>query len=99
MRLHVLKSIALSAVLLAGAQVCTAKDWTVNVGGSQDFDSGYGGGYTTPVLTFSPNNLTITAGDTVTFHNLGGAMHNVHADDDSFRCAAGCDDASGNGAV
>ena len=99
MRLHWLKSISFIAVLLAGTQVCAAKDWTVNVGGSQDYGGGYGGGYTTPILTFSPNNITITAGDTVTFRNLGGATHNVHADDNSFRCAHGCDDSGGNGDV
>ena len=44
---------------------------------------------------FSPASLTINAGDTVTFTNAGG-LHNVHADDNSFRCARGCDN-DGNG--
>jgi plastocyanin len=41
-------------------------------------------------LTFSPQSLDISAGDTVTFLNFGG-VHNVVADDGSFRCAHGCD--------
>ncbi|HEY0661319.1 MAG TPA: FG-GAP-like repeat-containing protein [Lysobacter sp.] len=50
-------------------------------------------------FTFSPNNLTIDAGDTVTFQN-GGGFHNVTSDPGSvttFRCANGCDGAGGNG--
>ena len=99
MRVHCFKSISLAAVLLAGMQVCEAKNWVVDVGGSNSYGDGYGGSYSTPILQFAPNNLTITAGDTVTFRNLGGAPHNVHADDESFRCAAGCDDTGGNGAI
>ncbi len=41
-------------------------------------------------VAFSPRNLTIQVGDTVTFRN-GGGFHNVAADDGSFRCAVGCD--------
>lgn len=41
-------------------------------------------------LTFSPQTIDINAGDTVTFLNFGG-LHNVDADDGSFRCAQGCD--------
>jgi len=41
-------------------------------------------------VAFSPQFLTIQAGDTVTFLNLGG-NHNAVADDGSFRCAHGCD--------
>jgi plastocyanin len=41
-------------------------------------------------VAFSPQFLTIQAGDTVTFMNKGG-YHNVVADDGSFRCAHGCD--------
>lgn len=99
MRSHWFASISFFALLLAGAQVCAAKDWVVDVGGSQATGDGYGGSYSTPILQFSPSNLTITAGDTVTFNNLGGAAHNVHADDNSFRCANGCDDTGGNGAI
>lgn len=49
-----------------------------------------------PNNTFSPANLTINAGDSVTFTNNGG-NHNVTADDGSFRCANGCDGQGGNG--
>ena len=41
-------------------------------------------------LSFSPQTIDINAGDTVTFLNFGG-LHNVVADDGSFRCAHGCD--------
>ena len=41
-------------------------------------------------VAFSPQFLTIAAGDSVTFLNRGG-NHNVVADDGSFRCAHGCD--------
>ncbi|UXI66520.1 plastocyanin/azurin family copper-binding protein [Tahibacter amnicola] len=48
---------------------------------------------------FDPPTLSIAAGDTVTFFNAGG-FHNVQSDPGavtSFRCAAGCDGAGGNG--
>jgi plastocyanin len=55
----------------------------VNVGGAR--------------LLFSPQTVTIQVGDTVTFVNKGG-FHNVVADDNSFRCARGCDgQPNGNG--
>jgi plastocyanin len=41
-------------------------------------------------LAFSPQTTDINVGDTVTFLNFGG-LHNVVADDGSFRCAHGCD--------
>lgn len=41
-------------------------------------------------VAFSPQFLTIAAGDSITFLNRGG-NHNVVADDGSFRCAHGCD--------
>ena len=50
-------------------------------------------------FTFSPSDLTIAAGDTVTFKN-GGGFHNVKSDPGAvtmFRCANGCDGAGGNG--
>jgi len=47
-------------------------------------------------LNFNPQFLTITTGDTVTFYNLGG-LHNVVADDGSFRCAHGCDNDGAGG--
>jgi plastocyanin len=47
--------------------------------------------------TFAPANVTVNAGDTVTFSYSGGAMpHNV-VSDGLFRCAKGCDGAGGNG--
>src|SRR5215469_8946656 len=81
-------------LLLAGHKV-DAKTWVVQVGGTSD-NGGYGYGGTA-ILAFSPSQLTITAGDSVTFQNLGGAAHNVHADDNSFRCANGCDGQGGDG--
>ncbi|MCH9650567.1 MAG: hypothetical protein K0U98_20195 [Deltaproteobacteria bacterium] len=48
-------------------------------------------------LVFSPANLTIQVGDTVTWTN-GGGFHNVEANDGSFRCANGCDGDGGDGA-
>jgi plastocyanin len=41
-------------------------------------------------FTFSPPALVVQPGDTVTWRNTGG-VHNVVADDRSFRCAEGCD--------
>jgi plastocyanin len=52
---------------------------------------------TGPGLVFTPSSLTITAGDTVTFANTSEGNHDVHADDNSFRCANGCDGSGGNG--
>lgn len=46
---------------------------------------------------FVPAQLAIEAGDTVTWTNEGFNAHNVNADDDSFRCAQGCDGDGGNG--
>ena len=61
--------------LLSTFDAC-AKQWYVQSGGAQ--------------VAFSPQFLTIQAGDSVTFLNLGG-YHNAVADDGSFRCAHGCD--------
>lgn len=49
-----------------------------------------------PDNTFSPKNLEIEAGDTVTWVNMGG-LHNVVDESGSFRCAQGCDGAGGDG--
>jgi plastocyanin len=62
--------------LLAGSSWVHATNFIVNVGGSSK--------------TFVPQTLTIHVGDTVKFVNKGG-VHNVVADDGSFRCAHGCD--------
>jgi len=84
--------------LLLAASGAHAKNWVVQVGGSSDGGGdGYGGYGSNPILAFSPTALTIAAGDSVTFQNLGGAEHNVHAADNSFRCANGCDGQGGNG--
>ncbi|HEX4956418.1 MAG TPA: Calx-beta domain-containing protein [Thermoanaerobaculia bacterium] len=50
-----------------------------------------------PGLSFSPATVTIQVGDTVRWTNVGGGFHNVRADDDSFRCASGCDGQGGDG--
>jgi len=53
-----------------------------------------------PGPSYSPATLTIAVGDTVKFTNRGG-LHNVKANDNSFRCAHGCDGdgQGGNGAA
>jgi plastocyanin len=40
-------------------------------------------------MTFTPGDLTIYQGDTIRFEN-GGGVHNVHADNNRFRCAVNC---------
>ena len=42
-------------------------------------------------VAFDPQVVTINVGDTVTFRSETPMPHNVHANDDSFRCAGGCD--------
>jgi plastocyanin len=75
----------LPILLLFGATSSWAASHTVIVGGTSS--DPYGSG--SAVLMFNPSNLTINVGDTVTFTNAGG-LHNVAADDGSFRCAGGC---------
>jgi len=55
----------------------------------------------TSANTFSPAVVNINAGDSILFKYGGGNPHNVVADDNSFRCAKGCDGdgAGGNGNV
>jgi plastocyanin len=52
-----------------------------------------------PGMTFAPATVTIHPGDRISFRNKGG-LHNVTANDHSFRCAHGCDGDGhgGNGA-
>ncbi|MEO7936893.1 MAG: plastocyanin/azurin family copper-binding protein [Dokdonella sp.] len=52
-----------------------------------------------PGTVFSPASVTISEGDTVRFVNRGG-LHNVKSNDNTFRCAHGCDGDGhgGNGA-
>ncbi|MCF6288761.1 MAG: plastocyanin/azurin family copper-binding protein [Proteobacteria bacterium] len=45
---------------------------------------------------YTPSNLVIEAGDTVRWINTGGE-HNIQADNNSFRCAQGCDATGGDG--
>ncbi|GAB3095945.1 hypothetical protein GCM10027159_14440 [Lysobacter terrae] len=83
---HRFRGIRLSAIALGllSSATASAANHTVNAQSN---------------LTFSPKTLTITAGDTVTFHNNGG-LHNVVSNPGavtSFRCANGCDGAGGNG--
>src|SRR5689334_6080557 len=77
----------IACALLAGFAFNTsaqAATFLVNVGGDNP-------------PTFSPATVTISVGDKVTFVNKGG-VHNVVADDGSFRCAHGCDgQPGGNG--
>ena len=54
------------------------------------------GSVTASGMSFSPSTVTIQAGESVTWTNANG-IHNVRADDSSFRCANGCDGAGGNG--
>jgi plastocyanin len=91
MRLRLTSTFLFALTFFSFAHSAGAKTWTVQVGGTMTSGGGYGGGYTTAVLTYSPAQVTINVGDSVTFRNLGGAAHNVHADDNSFRCANGCD--------
>jgi plastocyanin len=51
-------------------------------------------------IAFDPQLATINVGDTVTFVSESAQLHNVHANDDSFRCAGGCegDGQGGSGA-
>lgn len=78
-----MKKFLLSLLLsLAVTPIAQAAVFIVNVGGTK--------------LVFTPQTATINAGDTVTFINRGG-MHNVVADDGSFRCALGCDGDGHNG--
>lgn len=74
------------AVLAAGALAAPAGATTFSVA------VGANGGF-----SYSPSQLTIQVGDTVTWTNDSGTPHNVTADDGSFRCANGCDDTGGHG--
>jgi len=72
---------ALCAAFLCASSAANAV--IINVGGSSG-------------LVFSPQTITVSVGDTVTFINKGG-VHNAVADDGSFRCARGCDGDGRNG--
>jgi plastocyanin len=91
--------IGLALVLAFVAVAAPAKTVNVNVGGYTPGGGGYYGGEDSPILMFNPSSITIDVGDSIMFHNVGGiaVAHNVHADDDSFRCANGCDATGGDG--
>ena len=65
------------AVLSLAAICAEAADHRVSVGGA--------------AVRFDPPDITINVGDTVTWISESAQPHNVHANDDSFRCAGGCD--------
>ena len=72
---HAIRAARAACLLLAlAAADAGATEWFVETSG----------------VEFSPQFISIRAGDSVTFLNLGG-FHNVVADDGSFRCAHGCD--------
>jgi len=71
------------AVLALAAIHVQAADHQVSVGGAS--------------VRFDPADITINVGDTVTWVSSSAQSHNVHANDDSFRCAAGCDGQGGSG--
>jgi len=77
-------TLATSLVVLAALAAPAARAATFNV-------------QATAQLTFDPATITINAGDSVTWTNSSPYMHNVYADDGSFRCAHGCDDQGGDG--
>lgn len=80
-------TLLLATSLLFGSASAWAANHTVAVGP---------GG----TLIFSPANLSIVAGDTVTFTSDGTGIHNVASDAGAvtaFRCANGCDGAGGDG--
>jgi plastocyanin len=85
---HIMRrtGIFVSSVFALVASVCAhAADHTVSVGGNG--------------LIFTPAELTIAVGDTVTFVNAGG-FHNAVSDTGAvtaFRCANGCDATGGDG--
>jgi plastocyanin len=75
-RSDALVRILIGLLLVLGSGSAFAVGHLVNVGGAQQ--------------VFTPQFITVTEGDTVTFVNKGGS-HNVIADDKSFSCAMGCD--------
>ena len=40
-------------------------------------------------MSFTPASITIRQGDAIRFENAGG-IHNVHADDNRFKCSLNC---------
>jgi len=89
-------TLVVAVAIIVTAAACNSS----NPAAPNDPPGGDGGGTITITTnsnnTFSPANVTINVGDTVTFRNSGG-NHNVAADDGSFRCENGCDGQGGNG--
>ncbi len=79
---QVVQVIAIALLSLAAIRA-EATDHRVSVGGAS--------------VRFDPPDITIDVGDTVTWVSESPQAHNVHANDDSFRCAAGCDGRGGSG--
>jgi len=79
---HAIQGIGFAILALAAIHV-QAADHQVSVGGAS--------------VRFDPADITINVGDTVTWVSSSAQSHNVHANDDSFRCAAGCDGQGGSG--
>jgi plastocyanin len=87
--MRLLGSILVGACSLIAATSCPAVDHEVLVGG---------GTLGNPDAGFHPHEITINVGDTITFKNQAvGLAHNIHARDDSFRCAEGCVGSGGSG--
>ena len=67
---------------------------TAGAAGATNFTiTTYGDGYYVANPYFVPATLSIHVGDSVTFKNATSGyvgMHNVHADDESFRCSDSC---------
>jgi plastocyanin len=79
---HAIHGIGIAILALAAVRA-EAADHRVSVGGAS--------------VRFDPPDITINVGDTVTWVSQSPQSHNVHANDDSFRCAAGCDGQGGSG--
>jgi len=73
------KSWLIPALLSLFATQAYAANFIVTVGG------------TSGQLTYTPSQLTINAGDSVTFRNAGGFHNVVSHSGGGFRCALGCD--------
>src|SRR5215471_18762546 len=96
----------LAVILLACVTSALGNTYRVRIGN----DCRPGFGFVAPVpapgahyapACFSPAVLAINIGDSVQFYNYADiaftGLHNVVADDGSFRCARGCDGEGGNG--
>ena len=82
----------LMALLLGTALPASSADWVVAIGDACEDPKALG-------PCFWPQTLTIAVGDSVSFiywaDTVPTGLHNVVADDGSFRCAQGCDGEEG----